>query len=178
MDNEIRPILGFEGLYSIDKLGNVYSHRLGKMVRPSLIHGYYAVHLTPPGGGGKYHLIRKLVMSAFVGECPVGSCVVSIDEDTQNHRLDNLEYKTRSACMIRAYETVRDRRHHPAESYVIPDVPLAKCRGVRVLIGGECLTFGGVGELLKSGVLAIGRRQFNRVMKNGGEYKGCKIEYL
>jgi len=178
MDNEIRPVPGFEGLYSIDKLGNVYSHRMGKVVRPSLIQGYYAVHLTPMGGGGKYHLIRKLVMLTFVGVCPPRSCVVSKDEDTQNHRLDNLEYKTKSACMIKAYETVSDRRHHPKESYVIPGVPLAKCKGVRVQIGGELLNFGGVGELLKSDVLGIGRRQFNRVMKNGGEYKGYKIEYL
>jgi hypothetical protein len=119
-----KPIRGYEGLYEVDNLGNVYSlerdvisvrngvelvrHVAEKPLRQAKApNGYMQVSLTNSNGKKKTHHVHRLVAEAFVPN-PYGfMCVNHKDETRDNNRADNLEW-----CTWRYnsnYGTARDR---------------------------------------------------------------------
>lgn len=115
---EWRPIPEWEGFYEVSNDGRVRSlarlNRRGIAV-PSRIRrlsiakagGYPTVSLCLDGA--KYQrTVHRLVMLAFVGECPRGLEVLHADGDPTNNRPSNLSYGTH-AENIR--DTVRHGRH-------------------------------------------------------------------
>ena len=102
MQNEIwKPIPNYDS-YRVSNLGRVKSvDRLssngrklkGEIKKSSDARGYLHVSLCKDGKC-KYFLVHRLVMLAFVGECPKGMEVNHIDENKHNNCLSNLEYIT------------------------------------------------------------------------------------
>lgn len=62
--------------------------------------------------------VHRLVMEAFVGQCPSNMEVCHNDGDSSNNRLDNLRYDTRNENMIDASKINR----HPAQKLSPEDV--------------------------------------------------------
>ena len=64
-------------------------------------HPYKRVHLSHKGVA-KYVLVHRLVLSAFVGDCPEGLECLHADDDPTNNCLSNLSWGTRK----RNHETI------------------------------------------------------------------------
>jgi hypothetical protein len=105
-----RPVVEYEGLYSVSNMGRVRREkpgvrtRVGLLLRASPRGGYPAVTLFKDGRkrGGSLHI---LVARAFLGPCPPDYQVNHIDGVKTNPRLDNLEYETPKGNMQHAVRT-------------------------------------------------------------------------
>lgn len=103
---------GYEGLYEVSDCGNVRRLAGAFRLKPDPLvfkpqtskQGYLYVRLWR-GGRGKFHLIHRLVLAAFVGPCPEGHNVNHRDGVKAHNVLANLEYVTFSANTRHAMET-------------------------------------------------------------------------
>lgn len=86
-------IVGYEGLYSIDRNGNVYSHRKNKYLKWNIDrNGYARVPLYDDNGNKKYKQIHRLVAQAFLKNVNNYKCVNHIDCNKLNNNVNNLEW--------------------------------------------------------------------------------------
>jgi len=105
MSKEIwKPIKGFEGRYEVSSFGNVRSYvkwgcKGDLLTKPRLkvltIHkgtGYKEVNLRDSNGNKKVLQVHKLVLEAFIGECPPGCNASHIDETKTNNHIENLKW--------------------------------------------------------------------------------------
>lgn len=99
-----KPVLGFEGLYTVDRFGNVYSlPRYGtgkfkrKMTWAPRPNGYYFVTLSM-NNIQKRASVHRVVALAFLGEPDDSSKQVNHKNgDKSDNRVENLEWVTTSA---------------------------------------------------------------------------------
>ena len=102
-----RPVVGYEGRYEVDDLGQVFSldrvtlttagyrrKSRGCVLKPRILrNGYLQVDLY--ADGTQHHaLVHALVLAAFVGPRPDGMEVAHNNGDKQDNRLANLRYAT------------------------------------------------------------------------------------
>lgn len=108
MDEEWKPIAGYDGLYEISNKGNVMARErlvtfLGRwgwqttkfdrrMMKISRTNGGYCYVSLSKNSNPRKYLIHRLVMSAFVGDSDLQ--VNHKDGDKNNNCIDNLEYCT------------------------------------------------------------------------------------
>ena len=95
-----RPILGYEGRYSITNDGKIYSSYKrntfdGLRKQHTDKNGYKRVTLFG-NGTSKNRLVHQLVAQAFIGENKDNLFVCHKDGDKENNHVDNLYYGTRS----------------------------------------------------------------------------------
>lgn len=98
-----RPVVGFEGFYSVSDHGRVRRDIRGKRTHAgrmiSLVPTsaeYFNVTLTKPGGTRMCRYVHQLVANAFHGPCPPKHEVNHKDGNRVNNRPANLEYVTHS----------------------------------------------------------------------------------
>lgn len=103
-----RPVVGYEGLYSVSDHGRAMVHdrivrhwRGGVLLRPARIlkpgmdtDGYLHYGLTDASGLTKTRKAHALVLAAFVGPKPAGMLTAHWDGDRTNNHLGNLRYAT------------------------------------------------------------------------------------
>tara|TARA_S200002703_G_C3717764_1_gene220507 strand:+ start:216 stop:725 length:510 start_codon:yes stop_codon:yes gene_type:complete len=103
-----KPIPNYESLYEVSDLGNIrrsakrHYYEAGGLMKQNHHKRQYMIVGLRSNGKTKQHLVHRLVMAAFVGECPEGHEVDHIDGDKTNNRLENLEYVTRQENSDRA----------------------------------------------------------------------------
>lgn len=118
-------IPGYEGQYSCDTEGNIYSedrivtdkrgfkkfHKGCKLKPKANSSGYLQVDLCR-----SFKTVHSLVMLAFIGERPEGYDVCHLDHDPLNNALSNLEYKTHAENCADSVKAGRSSRgeHRPA----------------------------------------------------------------
>lgn len=116
---EWRPVVGWEGYYSVSSLGRVRSEPrvifLGAERRPQTIRGRilklgehtggYLTVILCRGGKPQTHLVHKLVLTAFQGERPDGLEARHLDGVPTNNARSNLEWGT-------PVENAADREAH------------------------------------------------------------------
>lgn len=93
---EWREIPGFEGLYSVNSVGDIYSHYTNKILQPSISNcGYKQCVLHKDH---KQYIMpnHRAVALAFIPRPNEYLVVNHIDEDKTNCAVDNLEWVTRS----------------------------------------------------------------------------------
>jgi len=99
MANELVPVVGFEGMYSVSRDGNVYSHKnrlhQGKWLIPSLKKGYKFVCLCQ-GSKVVQKTMHRLVAEAFIPNPNNFPQVNHKDSDKLNNSVENLEWCTAS----------------------------------------------------------------------------------
>lgn len=121
MSEAWRAIPGFEGLYEVSSAGRVRSLdrpvRCGKgrgMLRGRILsptcgnRGYPVVSLCVDGAKFTRH-VHRLVLLAFVGECPPGNECRHINGDCGDARLSNLAWGT-------SKENAQDRIRHGTQT--------------------------------------------------------------
>lgn len=149
-----RPVVGFEGLYSVSDQGRVRSEPRfvarkdgRKQPIPGRIKkapvdgkGYPRVALYGPAfPKGAHRTVHSLVMEAFIGPCPDGMEICHNDGDRLNARLSNLRYGTRSENHLdkRVHGTHNNGKKthcpqgHPYDetnTYYIPNTVWRQCR--------------------------------------------------
>lgn len=101
-DGQLRPIVGWEGLYSVCPAGHVRSHRNRKWLRVAVAsHGYENVILFHDGRK-KGMLVHRLVYAAHVGPVPPRMDINHINGVKTDNRVGNLEVLTRKENMAHA----------------------------------------------------------------------------
>lgn len=133
-----RPVPGWEGLYEVSDAGNVRS--LGRTIavldpvgrlrerryKPKTLkptagpNGYRLVSFTHPDRKRECHTVHRLVLRAFVGECPPFFEACHGNGIRSDNRLSNLRWDSRSA-------NAHDRKAHGTDVYTCgEDSPNAK----------------------------------------------------
>ena len=104
----MKQIKDYEGLYSVDSSGNVYSEKKGGQMRPFHKKGrdggksYLRITLRKNGATKKF-FIHRLVAIAFVSNQDGKPYVNHIDGNVFNNNSDNLEWVTQSENQSHAY---------------------------------------------------------------------------
>lgn len=103
---EWRPVVGYEGVYSVSSFGVVRSerraveHSCGKVqivreriLKPAITAGYLCVNLAR-NGKNRTRTIHQLVLEAFVGPRPEGCQACHNDGNRHNNKSVNLRWDT------------------------------------------------------------------------------------
>lgn len=127
MTERWRPVVGHEGHYSVSDAGRVRSEtrvlfrangslytRVGRILKQHAHYrtGYMRVGLRSIGRLETTE-VHRLVLAAFVGECPPGKESLHWDDVPSNNRLSNLRYGTKSENQL---DQVRNGRHRNANA--------------------------------------------------------------
>ena len=92
---EIRKdIPGYEGMYQISNLGNVYSCRAGKNLKGGTVSYGHKMVLLSKNGIRKPFLVHRLVAEAFIANPDNLPIVHHIDENPKNNSIENLKWCT------------------------------------------------------------------------------------
>lgn len=124
MDEEWRPVRGWEGLYEVSNTGKARSlprptphgmrggNELGHYVRKH--DGYPEVRLGAPGRKPQKRMLHHLVLEAFVGPCPEGLEALHGPGGKLDASLPNLSWGTRAQNIgdrVRDHQSQRGERH-------------------------------------------------------------------
>ena len=132
MDEQWKPIEGFEGYYEISNQGRIrsvdrrcrtHSTEAGRRVKGQLMkptdngNGYLVIHLKKNGKRISRY-IHRLVAEAFL-EMPTGSNVVDhIDYNKKNNAVDNLQWCTQKENICRSRARMRKQhKTNPPSGY-------------------------------------------------------------
>ena len=116
-----KPVVGWEELYEVSDQGRVRSvdrtihykdgqtrRHKGRVLKPwKNRKGYLQVSLYGEGRTNKF--VHRIVLEAFVGDCPEGLETLHIDGNPANNHVGNLKWGTSSENSL---EQVRHGRHH------------------------------------------------------------------
>ncbi len=131
---EWRGIPGLEHRYEVSSHGRVRSKDMkvrarncfrtfpGRIRKPANSNGYQYISLYDNGKLVLETGIHRLVMRAFVGECPEGKEVLHSDDDRANNHLSNLSYGTRKENMEGAEKRGRTCKGEKQGQAKIPDI--------------------------------------------------------
>ena len=95
MSEEYIDIKGYEGLYKINKNGDVLNVKRNKILKPQLHIGYYYVKLHKEGKLKAYTLHRLLGIH-FIPNPDNHPVIDHIDRNRTNNNIENLRWCTRS----------------------------------------------------------------------------------
>lgn len=99
INEQWRPVEGYEGLYEVSNLGRIkslnYNHTgVEKVLKPKNNKGYLRVDLRKDGKH-KFFLVHRLVATAFLPNPEGFEQVNHINEDKTNNCVDNIEWCSR-----------------------------------------------------------------------------------
>ena len=126
----------------------------GRIKKPQNTNGYQYAQLFEEGKIVLQTGIHRLVMLAFVGECPDGMEVLHADDNRANNHLSNLSYGTRKQNMEGAKERGRTCIGEKQGSAKIPDSAASTIRWMYEI---SSLSQRQIGELFGVSAAAIGR---------------------
>lgn len=105
-----KAVPGYEGLYDITELGEVFSLRANRQLTPiknTDRRGYLKVNLSVNGVVAQRY-IHQLVLEAFIGDRPEGLMACHNDDDPSNNALSNLRWDTQKANI---QDSIRSGKH-------------------------------------------------------------------
>lgn len=91
---EVKDVSGYEGLYTIDTEGRVYSHKSKRYIKGGSLYSGHQIVCLRKNGIAKMCPIHRLVAVAFLpnpGNLPI---VHHIDGNPQNNSVTNLKWCT------------------------------------------------------------------------------------
>lgn len=122
---EWKPIVGYEGLYSISSFGRVKCDSarrkswVGKIVQDHLLNsGYLRINIRDREGLRKGYTVHKLATRAFLGERQSNQEVNHKDSNKLNNNISNLEYVTKRENSLHALGKGRTKQFKLTENQV------------------------------------------------------------
>ena len=124
MSETWRAVVGFEENYEVSDHGNVRTVRRWRrnrysgywrepqpVTRHRMRSGHFRVYLYPPSQPTKHEgcLVHRLVLTAFVGECPADKEGCHRDGDPANNHVSNLYWGTKSENQL---DSIRHGTHN------------------------------------------------------------------
>jgi hypothetical protein len=105
MEESWKDIPGYEGLYQINKYGQILSLRSGQLRRDVQSgHGYRAVQLSDQNHTKRRFYVHRLVATTFLGAPSAKEYVVNHKNlNKKDNRVENLEWTTNEGNMHHAY---------------------------------------------------------------------------
>jgi hypothetical protein len=156
MAEEWLPVSGYEGIYEISTLGNVksvgrvvpfrwFSRTINERILSYRVDssGHAQVGLCVDGVE-KMHLVHRLVLEAFTGECPDGMECCHNDGDPSNNRIDNLRWDTHAGNMG---DTVNHGTHNRGEKCGMSKLSEFGVRVIRRLLESTSMTHAEIGSV-------------------------------
>ena len=116
MEEIWKDVSGYEGLYKISNIGNVFSCYSNKILSPGITNDGYKYVVLFKNKQRKNYTVHRLVAIAFIDNPNNLPCVNHKDENTLNNCVDNLEW-----CTIQYNNTYKDihmRRYAPTAKHV------------------------------------------------------------
>ena len=117
MSEAWRPVVGFEGRYSVSSAGVVRRDAGGRGARPGHVlarriqnGGYLFVSLYR-GSKAIVKTVHSIVAAAFIGPRPDGCDINHLDGDKTHNAAGNLEYIDRAGNMRHAFRTGIAKHH-------------------------------------------------------------------
>lgn len=111
----LKPVVGYEGLYSVSSDGFVFSHISNKWLKNSPNgNGYLSVELFKDGKS-KRMLVHRIVAETFIDNPHMLPCVNHKDESRTNNCVENLEWC--SHHYNQHYGSCQQRKHDSMQSY-------------------------------------------------------------
>ena len=102
----MKDVPEYEGLYTVDEMGHVYSTRANKMLKESVMqNGYKYVHLCDGKNHTKSVRIHRIVAKAFLNNENQYAQVNHINGDKKDNRVANLEWCSREQNIKHAMKT-------------------------------------------------------------------------
>lgn len=102
MSKKYKDIPGWEGLYMINKNGDIFSVRNNRKLTPDYINKRYKQIVFSKNNKTKRYLIHRLVMLTFVG--PSNLTVNHKNGIKSDNRLENLEYVTQKENIAHSHK--------------------------------------------------------------------------
>jgi hypothetical protein len=123
MNEELKPIEGYEGLYSADKTGRIYSHKSNKYLssgNPNSYWGYVRVMLNK-NGITKSFAVHRLIAKTFIPNPNNYPIVNHKDGNGRNNSVENLEWCTQKENV--AHALANDLKGRKKEARKIKWIP-------------------------------------------------------
>jgi hypothetical protein len=117
-------ITGYEGIYKINDIGDVYSVRTKKILKPKKCSGYLMVCLSVNNKKDQ-QLVHRLVAQTFIDNPDNKKTVNHIDGNKMNNSLSNLEWSTQSENSKHAFRNGLNKSSDKT-GYKNPNVKLTK----------------------------------------------------
>lgn len=135
----MRPVVGYEGIFSITESGDVYSHRTNRfLVQGTLHNGYKCISSKIGGRNGRCICLRvhRMVADAYIENPENKPFVNHIDGCKTNNHVSNLEWCTakensRHAYIIGLYDTDAVRNAARAQRF-LSDEDLDRIREIYI----------------------------------------------
>ena len=121
----MKDIANYEGLYSVDQHGNVWSIKRDAVLKPRIRKNGYAAVALSKNGVVKDFFIHRLVAQAYIGNV-VGLDVNHIDGDRENNKFDNLEIVDRSKNLLHGMHVLRSKNAKLTHEQVVNVKQLVK----------------------------------------------------
>ena len=134
--DEFVDIEGFEGLYKINILGDVWSCRNNILLKPSLSRGYKGICLYK-NKKQKYYRIHRLIMLHFVPNPDNLKCVDHINRNRQDNRIENLKWSSHQDNTINRESVEKRKGHIETKTYKCKDGTFTRTYVVRYNLSGQ-----------------------------------------
>lgn len=103
-----KPIKGYEDRYEVSDIGEVFSLRSNRLIRPIKINSGYLSYRLTVKGKTKHQLAHRLVAEHFL-QNPDGKRTVNHkDGNKLNNHVSNLEWMTHSEQHLHAFQNGRE----------------------------------------------------------------------
>lgn len=128
-------ISGYDGLYSVDKNGNVYSEqttmsRRKGILKPEIKNGYLSVNLYK-NGKCKHHYVHRLIAETFIPNPNNYREINHIDCNKHNNAVSNLEWCDRKGNLQHSYNNGLKRAREKHGGCKLSEKQVAEIRAAR-----------------------------------------------